>query len=409
MRLVLSDSVYPANGGDSAILFGMIDAIRRVKPGASFVVVSSYAHEARDPPGCRAISDPLVGIKAPLRLGSPFRQGATWREYRRLVRAVRRGDTGDDYTEALSDADAMISCGGGFLHDYYDVLPRVLGHAVGRAAGLPVAFMAQSIGPFTSRWRRVLVSRDLQAARHVLVRDRLSGQVCRDLGVSPETLAFGVDAAWAMEPASPHVGAQVMANHGVPSDQGLLGISVRRWGFPGAADPAARQQLYRQRMATAIDRVVEDHGLVPVFVSTCNHPGYRFRDPDEAREVRRLLRRPADAYIVDPGSDPRAIQGTLGRLDALIATRFHALLLASRVQTPAMGIGYEPKTAEFLASESLDEYHLNMGDTSTEAWATAIDRFLANRDSLRAHWKTAAPDLRDRAYAQAGRLLDAVG
>lgn len=358
MNVLVTDAFSSANRGDAAILDGILTGLRVRLPRAAFRVTSRFPALTRRFHGVEALPD-------------------------QDVVAVAR---------AIDAADLVVGCGGSYLHDLYELNlhPRLATIHLAARAGKPFVVFAQSLGPLDSPLSRTAVRNALDGAAWVLARDPASERVVRALGTrAPVTL--GVDAAV--------LGRVVHAPRG---DRPRLGVTVRNWHFPGGADRRVLQDRYEGDVAAACDAWVERAGGEVVFLATCTPlGGYVHDDRVPARRVVARMRHPARVEEAEDLSFAE-VRGQAGACDLFLGTRKHSLLFATTAGVPGVGVGYERKTAEWLAQVGLPGWSRPIEDT--RGLPELVLRAWEEREALAARVAAALPGLRARAEAQLDQL-----
>ena len=279
---------------------------------------------------------------------------------------VTAGRAGPAHLRALRQARVAFSIGGGFLQmrSLRELATVSLIHlsqmAICRGAGRPLVMLPQSVGPFHGRVQRALARRVLGWFTMLLVREERSAQHLRELDprldakvrVVPD-LAF---LSTRRERPAPPAGGDGLR----------VGIVVRQWWFPRAADPAAAQERYLAEMARFADRLAAA-GHTPVLVVHSDGPTNRGDDRISTARVRELsVSRPE---IVDVAGLPRIddVIATYAGFDAVASTRLHGALLTLIAGVPAIAIGYEWKSEGIYDELGLQPWHVTMEDV-TAGW-----------------------------------------
>jgi colanic acid/amylovoran biosynthesis protein len=383
MKWVVSNTVV-LNGGDAAILHGVRACLRRVDADAEIVVYDSHPEEAarrhpsfafrrlaHDAAGDRRRRDRLLAAAHLSRAGWP---------------KIARRACPDDLVpilEAYRGADVVVSTGGTYLVDHYRIDARLFDYRLARAAGRPLVFFTQSLGPFADPARRRALAPVFADARLVLLRDERSRGYVRSLGVSDEHLRVAADGVFALaEEADLRRGA-ARAWPATPR----VGISVRSWRHFARRDPEAGMAAYRRAMAALVEALVREHDASVTFLSTCQGiPAYTTDDADTAREIRALLSPETKARAAVDGDfhDPLDLSAMYGDLDLVIATRMHAAILALIRGTPVLPIAYEFKTKELFRRLGAEAHVLDIETLSEEGARAALARFLEALPAYRA-------------------------
>ncbi|MBQ9785805.1 MAG: polysaccharide pyruvyl transferase family protein [Clostridia bacterium] len=305
--------------------------------------------------------------------------GAPWLDRRRFgVRCVwRKNPIAVRWAVARSD---LFLCGGGSLLQnltsgrslsYYLALLRM-----SQRMGKPTALYAAGIGPLFGDAACRRVARVLGRCRYVSLRDGASMRLLSALGVDAGRLHLGADPALLMPLPPRGRGYAILSAHGVPSGGRFLCVVLR-----GGTQTAVTRAL----LMAAVRMVCRRARLIPLF------PVFdELRDGSETLSAIAdvgghllLLREPADAAAI------------LSCCDAAVTMRLHALILATAVGTPTVGIPADAQDAKIasFAKEAGQEY-LALEHLSVGALVEAIELCLTARRSLLAD---TAAELRRRA------------
>jgi polysaccharide pyruvyl transferase WcaK-like protein len=127
------------------------------------------------------------------------------------------------------------------------------------------------------------------------------------------------------------------------------------------------------------------------FIETLVSAGYRVkviggdeRDVALAVEIRASLSsRGVDVQVSERG-DVEGLVQVLRTAKAVVAVRYHNIVMAILAQVPVVSIGYGPKHRELLKSFGLDEFANNIEDFDTADLIEQVRRCESEADSLRA-------------------------
>jgi polysaccharide pyruvyl transferase WcaK-like protein len=420
LRIAVSGYYGFKNAGDDAILMALVTTIRALAPGSEITVFSNCPAETRQ----------LYGVRAVNRW-NPY--GVIW---------------------ALLRSDLLLSGGGGLLQDvtgvrsicYYLVVVLLA-----LTLGKPVVYYAQGVGPVRTRvgrWLTRIVSNhvDLITVRDQASRDDLLAMgVCRPplvvtadpvLALNPAQLSNGggaglLDALRRKVPleneasgavvetlldATPPGGENPPVAQGVQGGMGLarqpasssdaqtadqagtapetggcakhrLGIAVRDW--PG-------DDRYKKRIAVVADRFVRD-GWEVILI-----PFHYPADVQPCKEISWLMQEPS--LLVDQWLAVGSLFGLLAEMDLVLAMRLHAIVMASVMRTPCVGIAYDPKVERFLDLTGQP----NAGSTSSleeeQLYRVLLDAW-ERRQELVAHLDKVLAHLRQQAWETASLTL----
>jgi colanic acid/amylovoran biosynthesis protein len=274
--------------------------------------------------------------------------------------------------KAYLEADLVISSGGTYLVEHYELLPAILDYELTLSLHKPLVFFPQSLGPFEHTRYRDRLREIFSASERVMVRDQRSADHLRTLGVPESKTLILPDAGWALAPdqQSPK-----------PKSQRPLrvGVSVRDWRHFQEGDPGEKQQEYFRMVAAGVTRLVQTHGARVTFISTCQGiPEYRTDDSKTAQEVVSLLDPDVAPLVKVDGAFrlPRTLIEDLSQFDAVIATRMHMAILALCAGVPVLPIAYEFKTRELFRGLGQESWVTDIENTHERSFLDLVDRFV---------------------------------
>ena len=247
---------------------------------------------------------------------------------------------------ATRDADLVLDLSGDMMTEdygphvaYSHFLPVLLAHALRR----PYALCAQSIGPF--QWTRPVARRILADAAWITVRDEITLDYVRGLGIRAPRVEFTADLAFLLEPASSERIDELLAAERVSFDEGpVLGVSVSQLieSHYAKHNPHAAAQPLAELIARVLDEVVARSGCQVLFVSHVTGPSRVKDDRIISRAVRAQMTEPA--HVLEGDYDPRELKGVIRRCHAFVGARMHANIAALSSEVPVVALSYSHKT-----------------------------------------------------------------
>jgi len=395
MRILITDSVYPKNGGDSAILLQIIEDLGEKIPSADFTVLSRYSDSAEKELKWPVLQ-PLGGENI-FGKNFPFNLIQLTRASIFILFGKFEGKGPEKRTlRAYKEADCVISCGGGFIRDGYDLLGKLFGFMVARSFGKPLVIYAQSIGPLDKIYTKLPVRWVLDKFDLIITRDAHSAETLKSIGVVGPRIEVTADAAINLKPGSKERAREILEENLSSSERPLVGISVREWIYPSVN---RKNQLdhYTKTIARIADHVVDELGADVIFISTCNAPNYRYNDPKIAAGIKKEMANQKRATIIKEDYPVRDIKGLIGKMDLCICTRMHPLIFATTMGVPTVGISYEFKTMEYMRALGLEEYVVDIVDVDYDELKEKVDKAWERREEIGKKLKERVPILRKKA------------
>jgi polysaccharide pyruvyl transferase WcaK-like protein len=362
-----------ANAGDGAIALATHARLTRMAPGASILHAAYQADLVGDAYPQLSFVPPLAALLG-VTPTVPEMQGWTAPQAEAVMR----------------DADAVLVQGGGFAMEHYDPRERLLAWDLLVDRGIPLAFSAQSIGPFSAASERAVLARVLGRALVVGVREPLSRDNAIEMGADPARVLLGADEAFSLFPSPPDE-AEASARRGIAAV--LTRHPVARPDGSVVSDPAPNPWL--EALVESLLELAGDEGIT--LLSTQQGLGHLDRGLEDDAELARGVRASlapehrdrvavADGYLA-----PMTCAELIARHRALVTMRLHPAILALSRGVPTVAVKPAFKTEGVLGALELGVVVTDGPESTPAAVAERVGRVLApGAPGPRALWKALA-------------------
>jgi len=324
-----------------------------------------------------------------------------WRPHNRVARALRSlliGVPSEVYRWfeallALKQTDVLIIPGTGLLTDAYGLAswgPYNIfkWSLLAKINGCKVLFVSVGAGPLHSPIGRWLVKSALALADFRSYRDNETKSFLRSSGAGKETDRVFPDLAFSIvDEISPTV---TNPNRRRP----VVGLGLMLYHGRLSSDQE-RESTYRAYL--------EQHA---VLVEWLLARGYDIRlligelsDKSVTAEFKSLLRNRLEVYdeeriIDEPASSVEDLLAQLSQTDAVVATRFHNILLALALNKPAICVSFHQKCTSLMHDMGLQEYCQDIKQLNAEKLIEQFCKLEANAGSLKAMIRQRVSDCR---------------
>lgn len=296
--------------------------------------------------------------------------------------------TENSIIDAFRNNRNIISCGGGFLNDYYPLHSRMLGFILAKLYKCNYYIYAQSVGPFWKTLSKMQASFILKNASLVTVRDEKSYKLIKEqLKIIGNNVHLTADEAHLL-PTMPPVENPVETIKKENPGKLVAGISVREWGFKDIADRVIRtrtQHRYHRKILELCIHLVEKYDARIIFISTCQgRPEYFIDDSHFASHLIKLIPYNIrnNISVVSEAFDPRELKEIMKSFDIFAGVRMHTLVLALSSGVPCIGLGYEFKTEELFSQLELSHYAIDLKSDRLENLNDIMDELIENREAV---------------------------
>jgi polysaccharide pyruvyl transferase WcaK-like protein len=268
--------------------------------------------------------------------------------------------------------------------------------------GRKVCKLAQAFGPFQSPLNRLAAGLALRRCSLLVARGRQSGRHLEELGCPPPEVLVLPDIALTLPVEDRHRRAalEVLAQSGL--DQPEIIISPSRVVMSYCASIGLD---YIDGLARVGERLRKSGRSLLIL----SHSSARRGKNDDERVCRLLEERMDPPPPVICGlQDPRVLRMIFAQAELAVVSRFHAMISALAVCTPALVVGWSHKYRELLDFYQMTDLALNWPVYRDETLlAQKIEETWAARHVLRERLKVVSPkveDLARRNYSEAWRI-----
>jgi polysaccharide pyruvyl transferase WcaK-like protein len=315
--------------------------------------------------------------------------------------ARRLGGTGRRWCRtpalrALAEADLVIDLAGISFVDgrglpilAYNTLMTGLPLLLGR----PTMKAAQALGPFRRPLNRAAARRVLPRLATVVARGEQTQNHLAEFGLT--NVRRGADVAFAMRVSDQARGdaASELAQEGV--DGPFIAISpsavVERYCATESID-------YVELMAGLASRIV-DGGRQVVVLAHSARPGRkrsRMNDLPLCHDIV-LAAGHDDVRLLASDLAPAVLRAVIGSADALVTSRFHAMISALATRCPVLVVGWSHKYVEVLSEFDLEQWVVDWRDADAGALSRRLLELLHEAPHVREQMAAVLPAVERRA------------
>jgi polysaccharide pyruvyl transferase CsaB len=294
--------------------------------------------------------------------------------------------------KALRRCDALVSGGGSLLQDHTSTRSLFYYLMIIKAAESfkkKVMVYANGIGPVHKTVNRRLVRRIVGRADVITLRDDVSAEELKNMGVVRDDIRVTSDPVFTLNGVSREEAVKLLTDGGIPHDKPFVCVAVRNWSNMGA---------FHQNVATLCDDIYETYGRNILFVAMQTP-----HDISISQDIGRLMKN--KAYVLDTRYTAEQLMGIIGLCDFVLAMRLHTLIFSARMCVPFIGMVYDPKVDAYIKALHM----LSAGDVrdfDAEIVMETVKELMAHRDAYVASLKRSLTELESLAHEDAKLLLE---
>jgi polysaccharide pyruvyl transferase WcaK-like protein len=292
--------------------------------------------------------------------------------------ALGRSGNTSKFESAFNSCDILFEIAGGdSFSDIYGIqrMKNVLrNHRRADKKGIPVVFLPQTIGPFSSSESKKIAKECLSRAKHVFARDPLSYVVAKEYVLS-ESLSASIDMAFFMD-------YKKTANQ---EDKIRVGInpSGLLWnrGYDGKNQFGLKED-YREVLSLLInDLQKRDNVKVVLVPHVLSGPGYSVED--DYKVCRWLLEKYPECQIAPFFYTPVEAKSFISGLDLLIGSRMHCCIAAYSSGVPIYPLAYSRKFKGLFKEELDYPYGAELVSDEAVSIVEGLDQLFDNFNHVR--------------------------
>lgn len=305
----------------------------------------------------------------------------------------------------LEGIDAVLDVGGFVNSDIFGpvaALVREMFFAQAYRLGLPVVFLSQSWGPFRRASVRYLTRRMLNRATLTIARDDESYRHLSGLDLKTP-FQQAPDVAFGFKGDGDDVADELLRQAGVSVGGAPLVAIVPNRQMVRRTSGDDVQNQYIQLLGR-LARQLSQSGAKVVIIAHHIMPGQEHRDD---RQLCGWVKRAAaigGLTVLDGDYSASQLKAIVGRMDFVLASRFHGIIAAFSKRVPCVGLGWSHKYRELFASVGLDDCQVSLKDLDGDEVAKLIAKLWDDRKRIAAklvqmvpHLESASSEAMDRA------------
>ena len=373
--LLAAPNHWGESAGDEAILAGMIAALRAAIPDVELTVVSGDADRAASRYGVQAVD--VADIVQLFR-------AAQAAELMILGTGLISGSDKFDPSSILTRKHNGLAFHAGFA-----LLATLLRK--------PLMIYGVGVGSIESASEKSFARFIFEQAEQITVRDLESKLFLQAIEVDPERISVMPDPALGLPNATRKHWQRITRREGWQElPRPFVGVVLRDPDLEGSG------LAWEAEVAAALDAFLDEHNgsifFVP-FVRQMNAPPTD--DRAVAERVRELMRRAANAIVLDAEhltADKRAI---LQNCDLILGMRLHSVIFAIQSATPAVAIICDPRVLSLMREVEAENSCLDLSEVNSSRLASLLNESYRDRARLSRLFKPKAKALKKLSHAQA--------
>lgn len=295
-----------------------------------------------------------------------------------------------DIIRSIIHSDLLISGGGSLLQDVTSWKSMVYYLSIiiiGVLFRKKVFLYSQGIGPVRYRVIRIMLKHVLNRVTAITVRDKDSKGFLERLGVHSRIYTTA-DAVLSLPPAELEVGHRILRENNIPFDRKIVGVAIRNWG---------ENSEWMTSLKRYAEQLAERNDCHVVFIP--------MQYPEDVRAAEQVGLSGEGIHILQGSYSIEELLSIIGNMDLVVAMRLHALIFASLMHVPFLGISYDPKIDNFLSLIHCNRICSVTAMDEDKLYTETVQ--ILTKQKVPGYWAD-VDDLRDKAFDNVRILKDLV-
>ncbi|OQX78465.1 MAG: hypothetical protein B6D61_05440 [Bacteroidetes bacterium 4484_249] len=286
----------------------------------------------------------------------------------------------------FKEIDFVFLKGGGFLHSYgkisnayvmyYQLFDVFLAHSLGKK----VFVLPNSIGPLKNSLAKKIVTNALSKCSFLSVREGASLSFLKHLSFNPY---LSPDLGFYLKPSKRDF-SEYLKKRGVEiGTKHCIAITLRPYRFDGKKNAKYLYKNYINQFKIVVNRLINSGYHVSLIAHTIG-PSAHEDDRIPLLEVYNSFEKNKNlTYLYDNSLDCREIEKIYSYYNLVIGTRFHSVIFAINVNTPAIAISYGGyKAIGIMKDMGLSEYIVPIEETNSDKILFLIEKAFKNNKAV---------------------------
>jgi colanic acid/amylovoran biosynthesis protein len=299
--------------------------------------------------------------------------------------------------KAYSNANIILSCGGGFLGGHHLAIRHVYSIYFGKLLKKPVVIWAQSIEPFGNIATSIFTKFVLNRVDLITTREKLSFEYLKSLNIKPD-IRLTADAAFLVDYISDEEAIKLLEKGGIKKDKLVIGMTVKKWNFPGHKNADKKFLNYLNVISKTIEYIISSMDARVILFPQVICTSYDDDDRTVSHLIKSKLNDSIKERVIVLTDDYRVeeLKGMIGQMDLFIGTRMHSNIFATSMNVPTLAISYQQKTDGVMEMLGLEEYVIDINTINTQELISKIEKIWAERADIKKKLETNIRVMQDK-------------
>lgn len=279
------------------------------------------------------------------------------------------------------------------LNDHYGIVMPIyslFNTFIALLSDKPVVICGASVGVFKRRTSRVLASSILNRVKLITVREGMSLNYLKSIGVNKPKIYLTADHAFLMEPTSSETLDRILEKEKISNEEPLIGVAasnlIYRYAFPECKSNDEKYKKYIGLMVYLIDYLIENYNVTVLLISHVSATGED--DYVVSKDIYLKSKNRDKLKLISNTYRAEEYKGLIGLCSMFIGCRMHPTIASTSMCVPTIALTYGHKfqgiIGDMLGQKDsiIDITDANYDDLEKSAIST-VKSVYANRDTIK--------------------------
>jgi len=281
-------------------------------------------------------------------------------------------------------------------------------YALSKRAGNRIIFMPQSWGPFNNGRIRLFTRAMLRNAEVVCAREKTSYDHLIESGcVKPQKILLSPDLAFQFRASPANRGQSILHEAGLTDRNGpIIAITPNMRIFERTPGQGANNAYLSALMDVIKHFLRETSGRIVLIPHEAS-----FRRTNDTELCNMLIQQIQDrerVYMLRGNESAADIKAVIGLSEFLVASRYHSLIAALSMRTPATVIGWSHKYDDVMRELGLRQCVVDLVRRPANSTTAVVLKAWENRDAIRRVLQQRVPELEKKSRLALDRMVDII-
>ncbi|MDR7665076.1 polysaccharide pyruvyl transferase family protein [Methanosarcina sp. Z-7115] len=380
-----------SNKGSQALVFSLIDTLRKYIPDSQFTFMGTEIGQENIPIKKQLAIKPLKNICPWIYLF----ECCIFRMLNNIGISIPISKKSNLF--CYYDSDIVINTGGDHLSGEKFGLTSLLNISYAILLDKPVVLYAESLGYYKNSFFGFIANQVLNRTTLITVREDLSKKYLEQNKITKPKVYLTADSAFNLEPVSQSTVLEILLNEGIDvNKKPIIGInSSGLISLYRESDSENPSQEVVSIFARVIDSLAEE--LDANIIMIPHVYSEKVSDKKSILDIYNIVENKSNVKVILNEYNAKELKGIIGMCDLFVGARMHATIASTSMYVPTVGIAYSHKMYGIIGQMLKQEnYIIDVNDLNYDLLKSKIYNCWSNRENIQKDLKYIIPQIKEK-------------